>query len=83
MIFKPKKWRFDMENNISILFYARVARKTKNNLVPVYVRITVNGERLEHTTKRYVEVSKWSTKAGKIKGTNAEARAVNSFLDAI
>ncbi len=72
-----------MEHNISILFYTRTARKTKNDLAPVYVRITVNGERLEHTTKRYVEVSKWSNKAGKMKGTNAEARALNSFLDAI
>ncbi|WP_018611739.1 site-specific integrase [Segetibacter koreensis] len=72
-----------MEHNISILFYARTVRKTRDNLVPIYLRITINGERLEHTTKRYVEASKWSNKAGKMKGTQAEARAFNSFLDAI
>ena len=38
-----------MENNISILFYSRNSKKTKNNEVPIYLRITVKGQRIEQT----------------------------------
>lgn len=33
------------------------------------------------STKRYVEVSKWSVPAGKMKATTEEARSVNAYLD--
>lgn len=72
-----------MDHKISILFFTRISKKTKENLVPVYLRITVGGQRIEQSTNRTIELSKWSNKAGKMKGTNAESRAFNSFLDAI
>jgi site-specific recombinase XerD len=72
-----------MDNKISILFYSRISLKNKNNLVPIYLRITIDGKRIEQSINRTVELSKWSNKAGKMKGSHAEARAFNSFLDAI
>jgi site-specific recombinase XerD len=72
-----------MDNKISILFYSRIALTNKNNLVPIYLRITIDGKRIEQSINRTVELSKWSNKAGKMKGSHAEARAFNSFLDAI
>jgi site-specific recombinase XerD len=72
-----------MDNKISILFYSRIALTNKNNLVPIYLRITIDGRRIEHSINRTVELSKWSNKAGKMKGSHVEARAFNSFLDAI
>jgi site-specific recombinase XerD len=72
-----------MDNKISILFYSRISLRNKNNLVPIYLRITVDGKRIEQSINRTVELSKWSNKAGKMKGSHAEARAFNSFLDAI
>ncbi len=44
-----------MDHKISILFYSRIASKTKDNLVPIYLRITIDGKRIEQTTKRFVE----------------------------
>src|ERR1044072_8184864 len=72
-----------MDHKISILFYSRVSKKAKDNLVPIYLRITVDGKRIEQTTNRFVELSKWSAAASKMKGNSAEARALNSFLDAL
>jgi hypothetical protein len=43
-----------MEHNISILFYARTASKSKENLIPIYLRITINGKRIEQSTHRLV-----------------------------
>ena len=72
-----------MEHNITILFYTRIYRKRNDNRVPIYLRITLNGKRIEHTTNRFVDRSKWSSRAGKMKGTNVEAKSLNNFLDAL
>jgi len=70
-----------MQAKMSILFYAKRAKTTTDGLVPVYLRITIDGQRLEISTKRYVEPSKWSSEAGKMKGNSEEARSLNSYLD--
>ena len=70
-----------MKAKVSILFYAKRAKTNVSGLVPIYSRITVNGKRIELTTGRFVELSKWSSEAGKMKGTSEEARSVNSQLD--
>ena len=70
-----------MKTKVSILFYAKRAKASVNGLVPIYTRITINGQRIELSTNRFVEISKWSTEAGKMKGGSAEARSINSHLD--
>jgi len=72
-----------MKSKVSILFYAKRAKANTNGLVPIYTRITVNGKRIELSSNRFVEPSKWSTEAGKMKGTSEEARLVNSHLDVL
>ena len=70
-----------MKTKVSILFYAKRAKASVNGLVPIYTRITVNGKRIELSTNRFVEISKWSTEAGKMKGSSEEARSINTHLD--
>ena len=70
-----------MKTKVSILFYAKKAKAAVNGLIPIYTRITINGKRIELSTNRFVEMSKWSTEAGKVKGTSEEARSINNHLD--
>jgi site-specific recombinase XerD len=70
-----------MKTKVSILFYAKKAKTSVNGLVPIYTRITINGKRIELSSNRFVEMSKWSTEAGKMKGNSEEARSINSHLD--
>lgn len=70
-----------MKAKVSILFYAKKAKANVNGLVPIYTRITVNGKRIELSTNRFIEISKWCTKSNKIKGNSEEARSINSHLD--
>ncbi|WP_310557044.1 site-specific integrase [Flavobacterium sp.] len=70
-----------MKTKVSILFYAKRAKANVSGLVPIYTRITINGKRIELSTNRFVEITKWSTEAGKIKGNSIEARSINSHLD--
>ncbi len=70
-----------MQTKMSILFYAKRAKTTTVGLVPIYLRITIDGQRLEISTKRYVEASKWSSESARMKGNSEEARSLNGFLD--
>ncbi len=72
-----------MNTKLSILFYAKRAKTTTAGLIPIYLRVTVDGERIELSTKRYTQPEKWSVEGSCMKGTSAEAKATNSFLDAL
>jgi hypothetical protein len=43
------------------------AKSTSDGLVPIYLRVTLNGKRIEQSTKRFVEPIKWSLEKGKSK----------------
>lgn len=70
-----------MKHKMSILFYAKSAKTGKNGLVPIYLRITIDGIRVELSTSKFIEISKWNSIANKMKGTSEEARLINSHLD--
>ena len=70
-----------MKTKITLHFYAKSTKANANGLLPIYVRLTVDGKRLEFSTKKFVEKSKWSNELAKMKGTTEEARSINSYLD--
>jgi site-specific recombinase XerD len=70
-----------MDTKISILFYGKKAKTTTNNLLPIYLRVTVSGKRFEASTHRYITPAKWSVEAGRVKGNTEEARRTNAYLD--
>ncbi|MEQ9413837.1 MAG: site-specific integrase, partial [Cyclobacteriaceae bacterium] len=71
-----------MSASINILFYAKKTKTTIDQLVPIYMRVTINKNRFEISTKRYVKLEQWSSNSGRLKGSHEEARQVNSLLDA-
>ncbi len=72
-----------MSATISILFYAKKIKSTKDGLVPVYMRITIGGERFEISTKRYVPLEHWSAEANRMKGNSEEAKSVNKLIESL
>jgi site-specific recombinase XerD len=70
-----------MKTKVSILFYAKKAKAATNGLVPIYTRITIGGKRIELSTNRFVETSKWAKDACKMKGATEEARSINNHLE--
>lgn len=72
-----------MQTKVSVLFHLKRSKATSNGLIPIYMRVTINGQRLEISTKRFIEESKWVTAAGKVKGTSEDSRAINSYLDVL
>lgn len=72
-----------MNTKLSILFYAKGAKTNVDGLIPIYLRVTIDGERIELSTKRFTHPDKWSIEGSCMKGTSAESKAINSYLDAL
>lgn len=70
-----------MEARMSILFYGKKTALDSGKKLSICLRVTINGERFEVSTQRYVEPAKWSISAGKVKGSSEEARSINQHLD--
>lgn len=70
-----------MEKRLSILFYGKKTKLDSKKTLSIYLRVTIDGQRFEVSTQRYVEASKWSVEAGKMKGNTEEARSLNQYLD--
>ncbi|SDJ57905.1 site-specific integrase [Flavobacterium noncentrifugens] len=72
-----------MKEKITLHFYLRSKKAVATGLLPLYVRLTVDGERLEFSSKKFIEKSKWSEDLSKMKGNSEEARSINSYLDSM
>lgn len=70
-----------MNTSVSILFYIKRAKVNNLGVCPIYTRVTVNAKRFEFSTNKSINPNKWSSEGSKVKGTNEEARTINSHLD--
>ena len=70
-----------MFGTISILFYPKKKQSDKDGLVTLYVRITVNGQRSEFSLRKKIEIKRWCSVAGKLRGTTKKVSEFNTFLD--
>jgi hypothetical protein len=62
-----------MKAKITLHFYAKSTKANAEGLLPIYVRLTVDGTRLEYSTKKFIEKSKWSIELSKMKGNTDQA----------
>jgi len=70
-------------NTFSLIFFLRTGRKNKENESSIYMRITVNGERSEVSTKRFINSNNWDSKANKAKGYKLEVKKLNQYLETL
>lgn len=70
-----------MKTKITLHFYAKSTKMNVNGNLPIYVRLTINGERTEFSSKKFIDKAKWSPELAKMKGNTEEARSINSYLD--
>ncbi len=70
-----------MKTKITVLYYLRKSKVNAQAQMPIYQRITINGQRFDVSTGLFVEEHKWSSEASKMKGNSEEARMLNGRLD--
>lgn len=69
-------------HTFSILFWINKS-KMNNGTAPIYVRITVNGKRVELSLKRSIVPDKWNSKSEVSKGNSEESRTLNSYINLV
>ncbi len=72
-----------MKTNFSLLFYLKKPKNYVSGPVPIYIRITVNGERAETTSNRECDPNLWNSYSGRLKGTTENIRSFNAYLDGL
>jgi site-specific recombinase XerD len=70
-----------MEPNMNILFIGKKARMTIHQLLPIYLRVSIEGKRFEVSTHQHVKTAEWSPSGSKVKGRSASALEINTALD--
>jgi site-specific recombinase XerD len=70
-----------MNTTVSVLFYIKRSKANNEGICPIYARVTIQTKRFEFSANKYVNPEKWSSEGTKVKGTNEEARTINSHLD--
>jgi len=69
-------------NILSVRFFVK-KYKAKNNQVPIYVRISLDGKSVDVSLKRAIALDSWIVEKGQAKGTRPEIKAVNAHLDQV
>lgn len=67
-------------NTFSILFWIYETR-AKNDLANIYVRITVNGKKVNMSLKQKVLIQNWNKEKQRAKGKDKVSQIVNQHLD--
>ena len=70
-----------MKNSLKFHVYPKTCKANKQGLIPVYIRITLNGKRWEYSTKHFIESKTWDAKNSKIKGNGKEASTINGQVE--
>ena len=71
------------KSTFRILFYLRKNYLNKSGKAGIMVRLTVNGDMVQFSSKLDIEPALWDTKAGKAIGNSVKARQMNSMLEDI
>ena len=72
-----------MANSFSLLFHLRKPKGYTLGPMPIYLRITVNGQRAEFSTHRECDPEKWNGAAGRMNGTKEQVKQLNTYLDSL
>ena len=70
-----------MKAKITLHIYAKTTKANAAGQLPIYIRLTVDGQRFEFSSKKFIEKSKWSPELSKMRGSSEEARTLNNYLD--
>ena len=69
-------------STFGVIFFTRKS-KTNPEILTIYARITVNGQRTEISVKRTIKASQWDNSKGRAKNFTSSMRQLNRYLDQV
>ena len=70
-------------DTFSIIFLLKKKKKNKIKLFPIYSRVTINGQRIELSSKRWIDLNDWDKKRQRPKLINNKLKVLNHHLEYI
>jgi site-specific recombinase XerD len=67
----------------TILFYLKRKKKEDDGHIPIYARVTVNGQRAEFSLNKSITKEEWSQQKGCVQGNTRPAKQMNAYLQLI
>lgn len=68
------------EQKFSVWFWLTHHKKTADGLVPIYVRVTVDGRRAELSIRRVIEPKYWDSARERVKGHHPRSVEINELI---
>lgn len=72
-----------LDKSFGLHFYLKKPKDYVKGIIPIYLRITVDGIPKELSTKRSCDPNRWNPAAERASGTKEDARALNAYLDTL
>lgn len=70
----------NFNQTFSILFWLNKAKMNRQGLIPIWIRITVDGKRAECSTQKQIHPKFWDAENNKVLDKYSEARSINDYL---
>ena len=70
-----------MRSTFKVLFFLKRDKQKANGMIPLFCRITVDGQEVRFSMKCDVNPKFWDVKAGKASGRTTEATKINSLME--
>lgn len=67
-------------NHVKILFWLYKSKANKEGKAPIYLRITVNGKKVEIATGHWLRTDEWDTPKQKAKGVSQGSISINKYI---
>ncbi len=72
-----------MERSFGLFFHLKKNAKTEKQMFTVYMRVTIDGDNCEISSKRKCEPEKWNKIAGRMMGKGDAVWSFNAYLDTL
>ena len=72
-----------MSSSFKILFYVKKSQLNKNGKGTIMIRVTLNGQRTQFSSKLEIEPEFWDSKSGKVAGKSNAVIKLNDTIDSI
>jgi DNA repair ATPase RecN len=72
-----------ISKRFSLLFFLKKSKNNFNGEAVIYIRITIDQQRAELSTKRVCDPKRWNSHTGRLNGTKEDARTINAYLDTL
>ncbi|MCF0073740.1 site-specific integrase [Dyadobacter sp. CY261] len=72
-----------LSKTFNLLFFLKKPRNSTKGKLPIYIRITIEGKRLEISTQRSCEPDRWNVASGRKSGQKEDVKQLNQYLDSL